>query len=100
MNRKIIGIVIAAATIVIAVSCNNRKTSGRTNTKDKDTQPAFVIDSLHVGDSAVGHCPQILNSIDALETITGTTSHSYDWETAPVERAFFLKTLQVRRRQS
>ena len=89
MNRKIISIVITAATIVIAVSCNNKKTSGRANTKNKDTQPTFVIDTLHVGDSAVGLCPQILTSIDALETITDTTSHSYDWETTPVKKAFF-----------
>ena len=57
MNRKIISIVITAAIIVIAVSCNNKKTSGRANTKNKDTQPTFVIDTLHVGDSAVGLCP-------------------------------------------
>lgn len=57
MNRKIISIVITAATIVIAVSCNNKKTSGRANTKNKDTQPTFVIDTLHVGDSPVGLCP-------------------------------------------
>ena len=89
MNRKIISIVITAAIIVIAVSCNNKKTSGRANTKNKDTQPTFVIDTLHVGDSAVGLCPQILTSIGALETITDTTSHSYDRETTPVEQAFF-----------
>lgn len=51
MNRKISSIAITAAIIVIAVSCNNRMTSGRTNTKNKDAQPTFVIDSLHVGDS-------------------------------------------------
>ena len=37
----------------------------------------------------VGICTQILTSIDALETITDTTSHSYDWETTPVKKAFF-----------
>ena len=87
MNRKIISIVITAATIVIAVSCNNKKTSGRANTKNKDTQPTFVIDSLHVGDP-VGICTQILTSIDALETITDTTSHCYDRETTLVKKGW------------
>ena len=42
---------------------------------------------VHVGDP-VGICTQILTSIDALETITDTTSHCYDRETTLVKKGW------------
>lgn len=72
------------AAMLAAVSCFNRSVKAET----KAPVTTAVIDSLSVGEP-FRLCEQTLTSIDALECITDTTSHSYDRETTPVDQAFF-----------